>query len=269
MQTSLISARNRFASHHPETRRDVNGRQWGELRVGKTGPALLLLPGTLGRADIFWQQIEALQDRVRILALSYPDTGSIQDWCLDIDSILLSHGIETVTVLGSSLGGYLAQYFTATRPHLVRGLVAANTFPDLDIVSQSPPYNTDIDALPDPALMAGFAGKLRDLARNEPEREGLADLLLAEVEGRIPVSELRTRLKVLQNGPPLPPQTLDRSRIFTVESDDDQLIPAPVRDAVRDLLQPDQAFVYHKGTHFPYVTQPQKYTAMLAQILEL
>jgi pimeloyl-ACP methyl ester carboxylesterase len=234
--------------------------------MGRVGPALLLLPGTLGRADIFWQQIDALRGQVQILALSYPDTGGIEDWSVDIDVMLADHGFSSVTVLGSSLGGYLAQYFAATRPAGVSRLVAANTLSDLTLLAHSAPYNTDIDALPETDLMTGFTANLQALKAVEPD---LAGLLLAEVEGRIPLAELRNRLKALQAGPTLPCQSLDSGKVFTVESDDDQLIPEPVRMAVRAALKPARAYVFENGTHFPYVTQPQKYTAMLAEILEV
>lgn len=266
MPNALITSRDRFCLAFPEGKTIVNTRAWGVVRAGDTGPALLLLPGTLGRGDIFWQQIDALRGRVRILALTYPETGGIIDWAQDIDRLLTDHGFSSVTVLGSSLGGYLAQYFTATYPQRVARLVAANTLASLDILAHSPPYNTDIDALSERDLMTGFTAKLQAL---KPVKPDLAGLLLAEVEGRIPVRELRNRLKALQGGPELPAQTLEPDNIFTVESDDDQLIPEPVRRAVWAALKPARAYVFENGTHFPYVTQPQKYTAMLAEILEV
>ena len=80
MTNPLINDRDRFAGTNPETRITLNGRDWGVLDVG-AGPVLLLIPGTLGRGDIFWQQIEALSDRMRIVAVSYPgfDTGLVSD----------------------------------------------------------------------------------------------------------------------------------------------------------------------------------------------
>jgi hypothetical protein len=41
---------------------------------------LFLIPGTLGRGDVFWQQITALNGRLRIIATSYPATGGVADW---------------------------------------------------------------------------------------------------------------------------------------------------------------------------------------------
>ena len=60
MTNPLTTARDAFLADNPEQRLEVNSRTWGTIRTGDSGPALVLIPGTLGRADIFWQQIAAL-----------------------------------------------------------------------------------------------------------------------------------------------------------------------------------------------------------------
>ena len=56
MSNSLIVARNAFVAGTPERRVVINTREWGVIRVGDTGPGLVLIPGTLGRADVFWHK---------------------------------------------------------------------------------------------------------------------------------------------------------------------------------------------------------------------
>jgi len=265
----MISRRDQFSNVHPEQRHSVNGRSWGAIALGDTGPALVLLPGTLGRADIFWNQIDALQGQVRILALSYPATGSIEEWVVDIRDLMQMHSIEKATVLGSSLGGYVAQYFTAIYPEMADNLIAANTLPSTAILANTPPYNADIDAIPADQLMAAFRKGLLEWAVDEPDRADLVDLLLAEVAGRIPETELRSRLKALQGGPVLPAQTLSTQNIYTVESSDDRLIPQAVSDGLRAQLDPVQTMVFEQGSHFPYITEPVRYIQMLRDILGL
>ena len=254
---------------HPEQRLEVNGRSWGAISLGNSGPALVLLPGTLGRADIFWNQMDALQNQARILALSYPETGGVTEWTQDICVLMQSYSMASATVLGSSLGGYVAQYLAATHPEIVDNLIAANTLPSIEVLASTPPYNTDIDALPGADLMAGFRKGLVDWAVEEPHRADLVDLLLAEVAGRIPEAELRTRLKALQGAPELPAQKLPKKHIFTVESQDDRLIPPPVRAALRQHLDPQRSVSFEHGSHFPFVTEPQSYTQMIREILGL
>ena len=267
MTNKLIKSRNDFCNRHPEQHIKTNDRLWGVLQVGTLGPALVLLPGTLGRGDIFWNQIDALKDRVRILALSYPKDGSIEEWSEDIGVLMDAHDMQKATILGSSLGGYFAQYFAGKFAERVDNLIAANTLDSINILSGLPPYNSDIDATQTDELRKGFATGLMSWKTEEPDRAELIELLMMEVSGRIPGPELKIRLNALKNGPELPPVTIKKERIFTVESQDDRLIPASVRDAVRKRLDPLRSYKFVRGSHFPYVTHPEEYTALIVEVL--
>lgn len=266
--TDLIQDRDRFAATHPEMRVILNGRDWGMVAAG-TGPALLLIPGTLGRADIFWQQIEALKDRARVIAVSYPAEGGVADWSADLLELMDGMGIDTPVILGSSLGGYVAQYIAAQQPERVCCLIAANTLSDASGIAERPPYSSDLDAAPIDELRAGFGRGLGAWAEAHPDQQGLVDLLMREVGGRITEPELRARLKALKDAPALPDCPLPPEQVTTVEAEDDPLIPPPMREAVRAALRPGQAWRFGWGGHFPYVVRPAEYTAILEQALGL
>ncbi len=268
MTNPLLADRDRFSQAHPEIRMALNGRDWGVIDTGE-GPVLLLIPGTLGRADIFWQQIEALSDRLRIVSVSYPAEGGIAEWKDDINALLDRLGIDAVCVLGSSLGGYLAQYLAGHDAHRFPRLVAANTLHSVAGLDTRMPYALDLQAAPIEQLRAGFGDGLKAWAKAHPDQQNLVDLLLRESGGRILEPELRARLSALKFGPELPPVTLDRAALFTVDADDDPLIPAEIRKAVRERLSPAVAYRFRHGGHFPYVVRPADYTAMLEQIMGL
>ncbi|MFC3614524.1 alpha/beta fold hydrolase [Lutimaribacter marinistellae] len=268
MTNPLIAARNAFAENHPEQRATFGGREWGYVDTG-SGPALLLIPGTLGRGDIFWQQIAALSDRLRVIAVTYPATGGIEEWSGDLAALLDHLGVETASVLGSSLGGYLAQYFAAAHPDRIDRVFAANTLHSANGIDQRMPYALDLDTAPIDDLRAGFGDGLQAWAKTHPQQADLVDLLLQEVGGRIPEAELRTRLKALKTAPELPDLDLPQDQLFTVEADDDPLIPPAMRAAVRARVAPSAAYRFAWGGHFPYVVRPAEYTAMLEQAMDL
>ena len=268
MTNPLIAARDAFAAAHPETRMVLNTRDWGVVDAG-AGPALLLIPGTLGRGDVFWQQIATLSDRLRVVAVTYPETGGIAEWADDLVALLDRLSIETASVLGSSLGGYLAQYLAAIHPGRVDRLFAANTLCSAREVAGRMPYALDLDAAPIAILRDGFGGGLGAWAKAHPDQTDLVALLMGEVNGRIPEPELRMRLKALKTAPDLPPLTLERARVITIEADDDPLIPPEMRAAVRARLTPGTAYRFLSGGHFPYVARPTDYTALLEQALGL
>ncbi len=87
-----------------------------------------------GGYDIWWQQIEALQERYRIIALTYPPVHSLTELSRGIMAILEQEQVARFNVVGSSLGGYLAQYLVAKQPGSIVKAVFANTFPPNDII---------------------------------------------------------------------------------------------------------------------------------------
>lgn len=263
-----MKKRDDFLQDHPEKRQILNGRDWGVIKAGNTGPALVLLPGTLGRADIFWYQIMALKHRARIFAFSYPDSGGIEEWAQDIATFLKQNNITKSVILGSSLGGYLAQYFAIKHAGFVLSLVAANTLHSVDLVKQIPPYNQDLPNLPIKDLHAGFATGLERWAHEEPARQNIVTYLLHEVINRIPEAELKQRLIALKTAPEIPDQSNPGFPVWTIESNDDRLIPEYIRQKVREKLTPQESHFFEDGSHFPYLTYPAEYESLLIRIMD-
>lgn len=268
MTNPLIADRDHFARQHPEQRIVLGGREWGYLDIG-TGPVLLLIPGTLGRCDIFWQQIKALSGRLRIIATSYPMSGGVADWAADVVALMDHLNVEEATILGSSLGGYLAQFIAGTTPERVTRLVAANTLHSARGLDQRPPYSLDLKNGPIADLRAGFGTGLEGWRAAHLDQSDLVDLLLMEVGGRIPEAELRSRLSALKNAPDLPDLAIPNDRIVTIEADDDPLIPEAMRSAVRRRVRPQVAYRFLDGGHFPYIARPEAYTGLLEQVMQI
>ena len=269
MTDPLILERDRFAGRHPEAPFQSGSRRWGVIDTGGPGPVLVLLPGTLGRADVFFRQIEALAPRLRVIAVSHPASGGLRDWVGDLVALLDHRGVARAAVLGSSLGGYMAQALAGWHPERVSHLFAANTLPTVEGLAQRPPYSADLQAAPIETLRAGFAAGLGAWAQAHPDQAGLVALLMAEVNGRIPEAELRARLAVLKTAPELPPCGLPPERITVIDSADDPLIPPPWRAAVRARLAPGAAFRFDWGGHFPYLCRPDLYSGLIAARLGL
>jgi len=72
-----------------------------------------------------------------------------------------------------------------------------------------------------------------------------------------------------ETAPVLPPQTLPQSRTFIIDSGEDHLIPLPMRAELRTTLPAARGYHFKAGSHFPYVTHPAAYTAILKEVLGL
>ncbi|MBN8293574.1 alpha/beta hydrolase [Rhodobacter sp. NTK016B] len=271
MSNSLMAARDAFLSRFPEQRIEIDGRSWGLIDTGipggetamTDGPCFLFLPGTLGRADVFFRQIEAMAPHMRVIAVSYPESGGVVEWAADLTELMERLRVGQTAVLGSSLGGYLAQYFAAERPDLVTHLFAANTLHSVEGIDQRPPYSSDLWNAPIAELRAGFAAGMNAWRAAHPEHAEMVDFLLAEADGRIPEPEMRARLDAIKTGPVLPPLSNTHDTATVIEASDDPLIPPPMRAAVRERNAPAPAFRFLWGGHFPYLLRPDLYTSLL------
>ncbi|PWE29534.1 hypothetical protein C4N9_07240 [Pararhodobacter marinus] len=271
MSNSLMAARDAFLSRFPEQRIEIDGRSWGLIDTGvpggedgdAAGPCFLFLPGTLGRADVFFHQIDAMAPHLRVIAVSYPESGGVVEWAAALPGLMERLRVGQAAVLGSSLGGYLAQYFAAERPDLVAHLFAANTLHSVDGIDQRPPYSSDLWNAPIDELRAGFAAGMNAWRAAHPDHADMVGFLLTEAEGRIPEREMRARLDAIKTGPVLPALSNTADAATVIEASDDPLIPPPMRDAVRARNRPAPAFRFLWGGHFPYLLRPDLYTNLL------
>jgi len=275
MSNALIYQRDALAARFPEKPFIRQDRRWGLLDTGPvaagqgTTPALLLLPGTLGRGDVFFHQIDALAPQIRVLAVSYPARGKLTAWLSDLTAIIEAQGLDKVAVLGTSLGGYIAQMLAATRPEKVSHLFAANTLPSVRELPHRRPFSLDLWRAPIADLRAGFGDTLVDWRASHPSEADLIDLLMAELNGRIPEPELRARMDVLKGADELPECPLPADDVTLIDAEDDPLIPLQWRQRLRGQLDAGAAFRFQTGGHFPYLAHPSQYTAVIRYRLGL
>jgi len=266
---ALIADRDDFVAAHPEQHISLRGRRWGVTDLDGPDETLVLLPGTLGRGDVFWRVMRALKGRIRIFACTYPATHDLAEWSDDLARLLDQRGVAQAHVLGSSLGGYFAQFFAGAHGDRCSSLIAANTLSSVDGIRTIRPYSLDLAKVPISELRAGFAAGLTGWAVAHPDQAELVDLLLGEANGRISARHLRARLLALKTAPAIPAIALPRERIAVIEAADDPLIAPPMRDTVRSKLDPSITFRFSSGGHFPYIARADSYEAVLESWLGL
>jgi pimeloyl-ACP methyl ester carboxylesterase len=116
-------------------KRLVNGIYMNYQDVG-AGPVLLLVHGFPLDHTLWVRQVEALQDDYRLIVPDLRGHGQTQapqapyrinQMADDLRALLLALDVKKVTLVGLSMGGYVALSFWHIYPHLVRALVLADT----------------------------------------------------------------------------------------------------------------------------------------------
>jgi pimeloyl-ACP methyl ester carboxylesterase len=95
---------------------EVSGRRVNVLDTGGAGPPLLFLHGWSSNWQIFLLNIAAFKETHRCLALDLPGFGasdmpaddiSINGYAKTVDAVCDQLGVETVSVVGNSMGGFV------------------------------------------------------------------------------------------------------------------------------------------------------------------
>lgn len=246
---------------------EQGGRVWRYYALGEGPRTLLFLHGMAGSGDIWFQQLEAYARRWRVVAPSYPATGSLGALADGVWAVLDALGATRAVVVGSSLGGLLAQYLVAVRPERVERAVFANTFP--------PGH---------PEILKGR--RLAALARWLPERLVLGMMLRNTRRKLVPAAGgdalLAYYLEEQYTRRMRKADVLARSRaVFEVFAPPEPRMPHAVFEAANDPLIPPRAradlkarypraFVRDLGAvgHFPYLSHPERFNAALDAFLE-
>ncbi len=245
-----------FLKEHPY--REQNGVPYIETGDGG-GPPLLFLHGTLGAGDIWWQQIRVLAPAHRIVAPTYPRTEGLADLANRILGLMDALGIDRFIPIGTSMGGYLAQYLVAHRPERIAAAVFANTLP---------PYLSIRLRVWTRVLLYGLVPEerlfkqLRRFAENmvflyEGANPFHRDYLLNALE-KIDKATFLNRYRIMVTPFRVPEPEVPHLVIY---SRGDQVIPRPIVERMLEAY-PEAQKVELWG-HFSYLSRPDKFTGAL------
>lgn len=250
---------------------EVDGVMWEYISVGSGAETFVFLHGMTGAYDIWWQQILRLQANYKVIAVTYPAVDTLEVLSEGVIAILDQERVDKANLVGTSLGGYLAQYLIATHPERVSRAVLANTFPPNDILRQD---NATVGALL--PFLPGWVIK-RTLLQSVDEsifpasqndtftRAYLRDLISSRVSKAQVVArygcvvEEFTPIDPLAHGIP----------ILIIEADNDPLVNETLRAQLRQVYPSSILVTLEDVGHFPYLNQAEAYTKLLTDFLAL
>lgn len=249
-------------ARYPSRTIHLHGLDWRMRDTGGNGDALILLPGSLGNADIFCHQLLALPPQVRSIAVDYPDAPdtTLADGLAGLLDVL---ELERAYLLGSSLAGYWLQTFGACHPGRVAALVLANTFCGAIELRNHPLFS-----IPTLRAVAGDALKAEWLARLEArEPDELRDMQIQLLRDGQAGESLRRRLLAAAMAPLAPVMPHGRFPVAMLDCEDDPILSARTRAAVADRYPAARRLTLPTGGHYPHVTQAGAYNRFIGSVL--
>ena len=248
----------------------VNKKKWQYVVVGDSQRTILFLHGMAGGYDIWWQQIDALRDRYRLIAPTYPAVHALAELSQGINVILEREHIDRFHVVGSSLGGYLAQYLVRHQPDSIDKAVFANTFPPNDVIARkSGVAGKLLLFLPEWMVMRNLrkttAGSIYPASGNS---ELVASYMLEQSYGMMRKSQFVARFHcVLDTFPPPDVKALGIKTLI-IESDNDPLVEEQLRTMLKTAYPSALIETFNGAGHFPYLNRADKYTKTLGEFFD-
>ncbi len=243
------------------------GTVWEYAASGVGDGAVVFLHGLGASADAWFLQIEALEGRFRCLAPTYPPHSSWEALAAGVLALLDREGIRRAHLVGSSLGGLLAQYLALRAPERVAGLVLGNTFsPNEGIAARARRGVRVLRWVPEWAILAGMRRNARH--RLGPAAGAGAALVTAylveQTCGAIRKEHVLARLACLSRTFAPPNLATGTPPCLILESENDPLVEAPLRQALRRACPAAAVHTFPHGGHFPYLSAPEAYGRILA-----
>ncbi|RMG23278.1 MAG: alpha/beta fold hydrolase [Bacteroidetes bacterium] len=248
---------------------EVEGVRWSYYSGGSGEKTILLCHGMGGAYELWWQQIMAWEQDFRLISYTLPDEIDQLDAVVKgLSAILEEEKVDKFIVIGTSMGGYIAQYLVKNMPQRVEKAVFGNTFPPNGVLARENKGRAALlPWLPEIVISKFGARQFKQTILPAAHH----DSLLAAFLPALPFSKKafigRYHIVVEPFGTNPCAYPIRRIPKLIVESDNDPLVPPALREELKKLY-PDAAVFTFKGEgHFPYINAAQQYNEAVKAFL--
>lgn len=258
-----------FRQTNPLKHATMDGVDWSYIALGNSDETILFLHGMTGAYDIWWQQIDALKNRYRIISVTYSPVHSLEGLCRGIIGILQREQVDRFNVVGTSLGGYFAQYLVAQHHDRIKRAVFANTFPPNDlIVKKNKRIGGLLPFLPEWMVMSTLRKSFRQsIYPTSGDSEILLAFLMEQSYGLMSKAQFIARYHCVIDPFTVPDPKSLGIPILIIEADNDPLVEESLRMQLKQTYPSAQVQTLHGVGHFSYANDPQPYTRILEEFL--
>lgn len=176
-----------------------------------------MLPGSVGTCEMFFKQIASLSSTFRIISVSYPAEPDPVKLADGLAVLMDSLALKTASILGSSFGGYWAQFLALRHPERVDRLLLGNIFIAPDELFANPLFAPElVRASTALSLQAMWHERVVKAADSELKR-----IQIDMLSGRQSPDNLKARLLGVVDAKPCPSLLLPNERIVVIDCSDD------------------------------------------------
>ena len=248
---------------------DYNGQKWNYLLTGEGKETILFLHGMGGAYDIWWQQINAFKNDYRIVSVTYPPVSNLAEMGKAVIEILDKNKIDQINIVGTSLGGYFAQYLLATYPNRIKKIVFGNTFPPNELLEkQNAKAAAVLKVVPEWLMMYLWRQGLYEKVIPAAQNDALTKATLLEMSyGKMSRAQYVSRYNCVIDKFQVADVQQNKTPILIFEADNDPLVPLELREKLKQIYSNAEVHAFHNKGHFPYLNSPDEYNQTLKAFL--
>ncbi|MEW5938953.1 MAG: alpha/beta hydrolase [Chloroflexota bacterium] len=255
-----------FRAERPPKAIKVDGVKWEYAAFGEGAETILFLHGMTGAYDIWWRVMEELQSEYRVVSVTYPAVDSLEEMSAGALAVLDAEGVEKADIVGTSLGGYFAQYLVANHSDRVSSAVFANTFPPNDLIKEkNGTLGALIPFLPEWLVIDVLRGSFVESVYPTSGNDELTLAFLMEISyGRVTRAQVAGRYRcVVEKFDAANPGALGIP-VMIIEADNDPLVELTLREQLKETYPSAAVHTLSVG-HFPYLKAPEEYAQFLRE----
>lgn len=263
-----------FRARYANRTLTVNRIQWTYRMCGEGPRPLALLGGGLAN-DLAFDLVGALASRFRIVYPAYPRVETLAEVVEGVAAIFNAENLTGVSILGTSTGGAVGQYFVRRYPGTVERLVLSNTgVPWVHVVPRRKRIAAILSAIPWPVLRVPLArGVVKVLGAPAEARSFWKAYTKELFTDRLAKADVLSnlRLQIEYHGRyHFHAEDLAAwpGKIFIVESDNDPVFSPERNKALRDTYPQAPVHTFHGAGHAPAISRSSEYLEVLTRFLE-
>jgi len=267
VDSDIVASLQEFRAAHPPKVIEVDGAKWEYVAFGDGEETILFLHGMTGAYDIWWRVMEELQSEYRVISLTYPAVNTLDEMATGALAILDAEGVDKANIVGTSLGGYFAQYLVATHPDRISRAVFSNTFPPNDLIKEkNGTIGALIPLLPEWLVIDVLRGSFVEAVFPASGNDELTLAFLMELSyGRVSRAQVAGRYRCVVEKFDAPNPDALGIPVMIIEADNDPLVEAALREQLKETYPSAVVHTMSGVGHFPYLPLASEYTAFLRE----
>lgn len=261
-KNKLIRECKNFVSQNFIRKSKINKIEWNYLdNQNMSESTLLLIHGTRGNPYVFWNQFNMLKSEFRIISVKLPVCDNTKEICSTLYSLLNELSVNKVSILGTSIGGYFAQWFTFYYPKYVNKLFISSSIINGEGVNNPSQFFSQfiLPTIPFYLVRKRFN---QEVIKYKDYRE-LYNYIKEMIMPYLTSKELSKRSLALHKNRTVPELDFPDNDIIIIDCLDAPYIEKFAQLKVIEKY-PKAKFIHLKsGHHFPYIIDPDTYNKII------